>query len=207
MRPDGIPTLCRRIPELKLGSYVSFPTSLLALMVSYLMNNEILNEIIVLTPQRGGRRKARPTTKGVLPDKIIRAMGRRMPISVAEGKLRPHEPVQAAKFASETVVIVRSQDPVLTHLKSYNEQPEHFEGFVGRLVVLHSNLFIWPLCNSDFNSNHQGRLAINTNHKATIDACVSVFKSSIRQNRYRLKQEYFAGVPTNEIPRTLLYPT
>ena len=71
-----------------------------------------------------------------------------MPISVAKGNLRPHEPVQAAKFASEAGVIVWSQVPTLTHWNQYMEQTEHFDGFMGRLsvsayvlVLLHSTLF------------------------------------------------------------------
>jgi len=46
---------------------------------------------------------------------MIKAMGRRIPISIAEETLRPHEPVQAAKFASEVGVIIKSQVPILTH--------------------------------------------------------------------------------------------
>ena len=73
-----------------------FHSSVLELLVFNLMNNGNLNEITTVPPQRGGRRKA---TRGVLLDKMTKAMGRRMPISVAEGNLRPHEPVQATKFA------------------------------------------------------------------------------------------------------------
>jgi len=76
-----------------------------------------------------------------------------MPISVAEGNLRPHEPVQAAKFASEAGVIVWSQVPTLTHWNQYMEQTEHFDGFMGRLsvsayvlVLLHSTLFSYGSC-------------------------------------------------------------
>ena len=122
-----------------------FQSSVLELLVFNLMNNGNLNEITAVPPQRGGRRKA---TRGVLLDKMTKAMGRRMPISVAEGNLRPHEPVQAAKFASEAGVIVRSQVPTLTHWNQYMEQTEQFDGFVGRLsvsayilVLLHSTLF------------------------------------------------------------------
>jgi len=89
-----------------------FHSSVLELMVLNLMNNGNLNEIIVVPPQRGGWRKA---SRGVLLDKMTKAMGRRMPISVAEGNLRPHEPVQATKFASEAGAIVRSQVPTLTY--------------------------------------------------------------------------------------------
>ena len=48
---------------------------------------------------------------------------------------------------------------------------------------------------------------MDTGHKAMIDACASVFKAAIRQNWYRLKQDYFVGVPANEIPATSPLPT
>jgi hypothetical protein len=139
-------------------------------------------------------RKARQATWGIMLDKMNKAMGRRMPISLAKGNRRPHDPVQAAKFASEAGVAVRSQVPIMTHWKEYKAQSEHFDGFVGRVSmsayllvpILHPTL-TWPLCNSDYNSNHEGRLAIDTRHRPIADACVSVFKSSIRQRRYKLK--------------------
>ena len=149
---------------------------------------------IAVTTQWGGPRKAREATRGVMLDRMTKDMGRRLPITVAEGNLRPHEPVQAAKFALGAGVIVRGQVPILTHWKDYKQYTEHFDGFVGKLSmsayllvpILHWTL-IWPLCNSDVNSNHQGRLAIDTSHRPTKDACVSVFKPGIRQMRYRLK--------------------
>ena len=122
-----------------------FQSSVLELLVFNLMNNGNLNEITAVPPQRGGRRKA---TRGVLLDKLTKAFGRRMPISIAEGNLRPCEPVQASKFALEAGVIVRSQVPTLTHWNQYMEHTMHFDGFMGRLsmsayvlVVLHLTLF------------------------------------------------------------------
>ena len=109
-----------------------FQSSVLELLVFNLMNNGNLNEITAIPPQRGGRRKA---TRGVFLDKMTKAMGRRMPISIVEGNLRPHESVQVGKFASEVGVIVRSQVPTLTHWNQYMEQTEHFDGFMGRLSV------------------------------------------------------------------------
>ena len=102
-RLHGIPTLCRLVPAPKVGCYVSLKC--FRSDGFNVMNNGNLNEITVVPLQRGGQRKA---TRGVLLDKMTKAMGRRMPISVAEGNLRPHEPVQAAKFALEAGVIVRS---------------------------------------------------------------------------------------------------
>src|SRR6185437_12065286 len=56
--------------------------------------------------QRGGLRKAREATTGVMLDRMTKAMGRTLPVTVVEGNLRPHDPMQAAKFASEAGVIV-----------------------------------------------------------------------------------------------------
>jgi len=68
---------------------------------------------------------------------MTRAMGKRLSISVAEGKKRPHQPVQAAKFASEAGVIVRDHVPIFTHWKDYKKEENApvFENFVGKLAV------------------------------------------------------------------------
>ena len=61
-------------------------------------------------------RKPRPQTRGILLDKMSKSIGGlRMPISIAEGNRRPHDPVQAAKFALEAGVAVSHQIPILTH--------------------------------------------------------------------------------------------
>uniref|UniRef100_K3ZNZ9 Uncharacterized protein n=1 Tax=Setaria italica TaxID=4555 RepID=K3ZNZ9_SETIT len=83
--------------------------------------------------QRVGSRNARPPIRGILLDKMTKAIGRRIPISVAEGNTKPYESVQATKFASEAGVIVRSQVPIFPHWKDYKEETKHFEGFVGSL--------------------------------------------------------------------------
>ena len=124
-RLHGIPTLCRLVLAPKVGCYVSLKC--FRSDGFNVMNNGNLNEITTVPPQRGGRRKA---TRGVFLDKMTKAMGRRMPISIVEGNLRPHESVQVAKFASEVGVIVRSQVPTLTHWNQYMEQTEHFDGFM-----------------------------------------------------------------------------
>jgi hypothetical protein len=114
----------------------------------------ILNIIPVVPTQRGGQRSGRPPTRGVLLDKMTKAMGCMTPISIAEGKSRPHHPVQAAKFASEGGIVVRSEVPILTSWKLYKEKDN--EGFMDSLSVsacLHSCLLsthILPLRYSDF---------------------------------------------------------
>jgi hypothetical protein len=61
-------------------------------------------------------------------------MGRRLPIAVAQGNRRPHDPVQAAKFASESGVLVRKTVPVLPHWKDYKKTSIK-ESFKGGLCV------------------------------------------------------------------------
>ena len=68
-------------------------------------------------------------------DRMAKAMGRRLPVTVAEGNVRPHDPMQSAKFASEAGVIVRGQVPILTCWKEYKQHTEHFDGFMEKLSV------------------------------------------------------------------------
>ena len=73
-----------------------------------------------VVPLPRSTRKPRPQTHGIFLDKMSKSMGGlRMPISVAEGNRRPHDPVQAVKFASEVGVLVRREVPILTHWKEY----------------------------------------------------------------------------------------
>ena len=62
-------------------------------------------------------------------DRMTKDMGRRVPLTIAEGNLRPHDLLQVAKFASEAGVIVRDQVPILTHSKEYKQ------GFMGKLSM------------------------------------------------------------------------
>ena len=66
---------------------------------------------------------------------MTKAMGRRLPITVEKGKKRPHEPVQAAKFASEAGLVIRESMPVLTHWNDYKKDKKYYEKFVADLSV------------------------------------------------------------------------
>ena len=68
-----------------------------------------------VVPLQRRARKLRQATKGVGLDKTTQSMGTRMAISVVKGNKRPHDPLQAAKFASEASVVVRCEVPNLTH--------------------------------------------------------------------------------------------
>jgi hypothetical protein len=91
-------------------------------------------------PAQTAPRRPRPPTRGILLDKMTRAMMKKLPISVADGCKRPHDPVQAAKFASEASVVVRDSVPILTHWKQYKKDQNILDGFVGRLSLSSSIL-------------------------------------------------------------------
>ena len=58
-----------------------------------------------------------------------------MPISVAEGNRRPYDLVQAAKFASEAGVVVRSQIPIFPHWIHYKQRIKLLNGFVAKISI------------------------------------------------------------------------
>ena len=80
-------------------------------------------------------RKAKEGTRGVMLDRMTKAMWRMLPVTVAEGNITPHDLFQDVKFASEAGVIVRGQVSILTHWREYKQHTEHFDGFVGKLSV------------------------------------------------------------------------
>jgi len=92
-----------------------------------------------IVPLLGRARKPRPRTHGIMLDKMSKLLGGlRMRIFIARGNRRPHDPVQAAKFASEVGVVVRHEVPILTHWKQYKgERPDvvYCTRFVERLNV------------------------------------------------------------------------
>ena len=55
-------------------------------------------------------------------DRMTKAMGRRLPVTVVEGNLRPHDPLQAAKFASEAGVVMREEHTCPTTLEGLQER-------------------------------------------------------------------------------------
>ena len=91
-----------------------------------------------VVPLLGRARKPRPQTNEIMLDKMSKSLGGlRMPISIAEGNRRPHDTVQATKFASEAGVVVRHQIPILMHWKHYKKPSGliHYKNFVERLTV------------------------------------------------------------------------
>ena len=92
-----------------------------------------------VVPLPGKGRKLRSQTCGIMLDKMCKSLGGlRMPISIAEGNKRPHDPVQAAKFVLEAGVVVRHEVLILTYWKQYKGQRPgaiYWTRFVDRLNV------------------------------------------------------------------------
>ena len=73
-----------------------------------------------VVPLLGRARKPRPRTRGIMLDKMSKSLGGlRMRISIAERNRRPHDLVQATKFASKEGILVRKDVPILMHWKEY----------------------------------------------------------------------------------------
>jgi hypothetical protein len=88
-----------------------------------------------VAPAQRAPRKPRPPTKGAQLDKMTKAMKRRLPIVIDEGKKRPNDVVQAAKFASESGVVIRQKIPILTHWKDYKNDDKHYDEYVSKISV------------------------------------------------------------------------
>ncbi|XP_023157744.1 uncharacterized protein [Zea mays] len=123
------------------------------------------------------RVRAGEDTKGKQLDRMTKVMQRRLSIAVEEGKKRPHEPVQAAKFASEAGIIIRETMPILTRWKDYKDDQKYYNSFVSQL---------------------NGRLSVNTKDKATKEACTDMLHSAEiseknKQNRSQVKFHQATG--------------
>ena len=121
-------------------SKVDYNFMIISILVHSLINANSLNEYYAV-PRRRGPRRPRPPMRGIMLDAMTKSMGRRLPISVEQGKRRPSDPVQAAKLASEAGVVVRAEVPILTHWKEYQKDNDSFDNFIGKLAV---NAYIYP---------------------------------------------------------------
>ncbi|XP_066359426.1 uncharacterized protein [Miscanthus floridulus] len=116
--------------------------------------------------------------------RLNRAHRGKLQVVITKGNIRPVVPLIAAKFATECNIIVRNHVPILTHRKLYKKEPE--SAFV--------DLFIGKL---------KAKFDINTD--VTVKkACREMMKSAVRQQRYRLKQEYFDPFPLHLVTKTSL---
>nr|ACE86401.1 hypothetical protein [Sorghum bicolor] len=79
----------------------------------------LADEVPIVHPQDGRCITKRHMGRDL--DMISRGLRAKIPVNISEGKLRPEEPLQAAKLASEAGIILRDHVPIFTHWKHYKE--------------------------------------------------------------------------------------
>jgi hypothetical protein len=73
---------------------------------------------------------------GHLITKILRNGPRaHFPFNIAEGKIRPEAPMQAAKLALEGGIILRQQMSILRHWKEYKKDKSIVTNYIGKVDV------------------------------------------------------------------------
>lgn len=68
-------------------------------------------------------------------DSISRGLGTFIPIIIKEGKRRPEAPMQAAKLASESGIIIRQHIPIYPNWTRYTKDGHQLENLKGKLKV------------------------------------------------------------------------
>ncbi|KAE8818319.1 hypothetical protein D1007_03952 [Hordeum vulgare] len=68
-------------------------------------------------------------------EKLTRLMGAKVRIEIAEGMRRLEKPVQAAKLASEGVLIARAHMSLLPHFKEYKKNPSLVQNYIGKVFT------------------------------------------------------------------------
>jgi len=84
-----------------------------------------------------GTRQVGPRGKsmGKEIDSISRGLGTMIPIIVKEGKRRLEAPMQAAKLASESGIIIRQHIPIYTNWTEYKKDRHQLNNLKGKLKV------------------------------------------------------------------------
>ncbi|XP_073359264.1 uncharacterized protein [Aegilops tauschii subsp. strangulata] len=129
-------------------------------------------------PSRRGRGRG-PTMGHGLQEYASKNGGRKMRIDFTAGKVRPTDPVQAAKLSSECGIHIRSRMHVATHWKDYAKSP-----------LKH----VIPHAIKDIALNFE----MEKDDKVGNDVCTKVIQKGVRQQRYRLKKKYFNGYTAQE---------
>ncbi len=68
-------------------------------------------------------------------DSISKGLGTMIPIIVKEGKKRPEAPMQAAKLASESGIIIRQHIPIYPSWTDYKNDSSQLDNLKGKLKV------------------------------------------------------------------------
>ncbi|PVH47457.1 hypothetical protein PAHAL_4G067100 [Panicum hallii] len=123
----------------------------------------------------------RGTNMGKGLQKITRSRRAKLPLVIKEGKTRPSVPLIAAKFATESNILVRNHLPMFPHWKEYKKQTQVLDQFMGGLKL---------------------KFDMDKNDGSVKHACGRMMQSAIRQQRYRLKKKYFTPFPLHLVPKT-----
>ncbi|KAM0839819.1 hypothetical protein ACQ4PT_060056 [Festuca glaucescens] len=110
--------------------------------------------------------------------------GAKVQIDFTPGMRRPTDTVQAAKLISECGVHIRSKMPLATHWKQY---------------VLSFNADI-KLSSCSL----QGKIVMDKSDGLAKEICTDIIKKGIRQQRYRLKRDYWDKVKGLSLEQALL---
>ncbi|KAG2560320.1 hypothetical protein PVAP13_8KG055536 [Panicum virgatum] len=113
--------------------------------------------------------------------RLTRAHGAKLPVVITEGNIRPLEPKIAAMYATECNIAVRNHIPVFKHWKEYKKHPALFELFLGRL---------------------RAKFDIDTSNEVVRKGCLEMMQSAVRQQRYKLKKDFFDSVPLHLVRKT-----
>jgi len=113
--------------------------------------------------------------------RLTRAQCSKLPIVIAEGKIRPAVPILAAKWATECNIAVRNHIPVFKHWKEYKKLPEWIKTFMGILSA---------------------KFDVDTRDPTIKKACIEMMKLAVRQQRYKLKKEFFDPFPLHLVMKT-----
>ncbi|KAG2583020.1 hypothetical protein PVAP13_6KG196806 [Panicum virgatum] len=105
----------------------------------------------------------------------------KLPIVIPEGQIRPSEHFIVAKYATEINIAARNHVPVLTHWKLYKDRPAEIETFLRIL---------------------RAKFNIDTNDAVVKNGCLEMMKSAVRQQRHKLKKDFFDPFPLHLVPKT-----
>ncbi|XP_025825209.1 uncharacterized protein LOC112900579 [Panicum hallii] len=122
----------------------------------------------------------RGTNMGHGLNRLNRSHRAKLPIVIPEGQIRPLVPLIAAKYATEINIAVRNHMPVLTHWKEYKGRAE-IEEFLGIL---------------------RAKFNIDTNDAVVKNGCLEMMRNAVRNQRHRLKKEFFDTFPLHLVPKT-----
>ncbi|CAL5012068.1 unnamed protein product [Urochloa decumbens] len=114
-------------------------------------------------------------------ERLTRARGGKLPIVITERNIRPLVPSIATKYATECNIAVRNHIPILKKWADYKRQPAFIRRFLGCL---------------------EARFNINRNDPIVKNGCLAMMKNAVRQQRYKLKKEFFDPFPLHSVRKT-----